>query len=106
MKKIMAAALAVLLFTLCACGGVEGKLTGSWYVEGSSSPAFSLHSDGTCEISGEYGAGTWSVVDDKTLKLTNFYGETESAPIKSISGGKLILGSGSNESVFYNKPNQ
>lgn len=90
------------LSLFCGCsGGYEKKLTGSWYREGYSSPYFTLYSDGTCEIDGEYGTGKWAVVNEDQLKLTNFYGESETCGIEAIKGGTLSLDSGI---VLYSSP--
>lgn len=85
---------------LAGCGkSYEEQLAGSWYREGSASPIFTLYSDGTCEIKGEYGTGTWAVVNDDQLKLTNFYGEAETVTIISISNGCLTIGDGGDNTV-------
>lgn len=93
---------------LAACGGgsLEKQLIGSWYRNGQTTsnrdggkgPSFTLYSDGTCEIATEYGTGTWAVVNGNQLKLTNFYGETETATIESLENGRLTLDTG----VFWN----
>ena len=73
---------AVMLLSGCdGSGSYEKKLADSWYAEGDSSPILTLYSDGTCEIEGEYGTGTWAVVNDDQLKLTNYYGETSTVTI-------------------------
>ena len=79
-------------------------LPGAWYAPGSSRPSFILYDDGTCEISGEYGLGTWSVVNGNIFKLSNYYSKTETASISGISNGELHLTDGNNTSVFYNYP--
>ena len=98
-----------LIMFLSGCSGkdehIEDFLANSWYVAGSSSPAFTLYSDGTCEIDGEYGTGTWSVVNNNQLKLTNFYGETETATIISTENDCLTIDIGSENYVtLYNSP--
>lgn len=70
---------------------IKEELVGSWYEEGSSTPTFTLYSDGTCKIDNEYGTGTWSVVNENLLKLTNYYGESNIAIIVSVEDGYLIL---------------
>lgn len=69
----------------------EDQLLASWYAEGDSEPAFTLYSDGSCEIDGEYGTGTWSIVNEDQLKLTNYYGETQTATIIDVVDGCLGL---------------
>lgn len=96
MKKALGILLAICLLTSlltgCENGGKKDPMVGSWYVEGNSTPQFTLYDDGTCEIKGEYGSGTWSVVNGNQLKLTNFYGEVQSAKIKNIEGERMTLG--------------
>lgn len=95
----------VLCFMGCGLGSnYQKKLPGSWYAEGSSSASFILYDDGTCEIAGEYGTGSWSIVNNNELKMTNYYGETETGTIKSVDGDKLVLTNGDRESVFYSHP--
>ena len=87
MKKTTKILLMITFFLLLLAGcaekiNFEAQLAGKWYSEGSQEAAFILYDDGTCEISGEYGTGTWSVVNDNQLKLTNFYGETETSTVE------------------------
>lgn len=95
---------------LSACGSTKNtksnirNLTGSWYLEGEDTPSFTLYDDGTCSIRGEYGEGTWSIVNDDQLKLTNYYGQIETATIISLQNGCLTLGDGKNRSEFWNTP--
>lgn len=107
MKKIWLLTALICVLILSACGkkdDYEQKLVGTWYVEGNQEAAFVLYDDGTCQISGEYGAGTWSVVNDNQLKLTNFYGEVETASIVSIENNCLTLGDDNNTVQFWNSP--
>lgn len=85
-------------------GGYEDQLAASWYGEGDDTPAFILYSDGTCEMNNEYGTGSWTVLDDSQLKMTNYYGETETADIVSLEDGCLTLGSGDDTVQFWNTP--
>ena len=94
----------MILLLLAGCGrqkNYEELLAASWFAEGDSEPAFTLYNDGTCEIDGEYGIGKWSVVNDNQLKLTNYYGETETAPIISVEDGCLKLGNSPEDAVPY-----
>ncbi len=95
MKKMLnfVAMSLVLALLMTGCSGKikEKNLLGSWYRDGREDASFILYDDGTCEIDGEYGTGTWSIVNDNQLKLTNFYGETETATIDSVKNGSLIL---------------
>lgn len=96
----------VMLFT--GCGGrnsYEKQLATSWYAEGDDSPAFTLYSDGTCEIDGAYGTGKWSVVNEDQLKLTTFFGESVVITIVSIENGCLTISDGgANTAQMWNSP--
>lgn len=95
------------VFYLTGCGAestYQEKLIGSWYVLGEDSPAFIFYDDNTCGIAGEYGDGTWSIIDKDKLRLSNYYGEIEIARIKIMDEGKLILEDGDREAVFYSHP--
>lgn len=98
----------VLIVLLGGCGSnfSAKKMEGEWYAPGSSIPDITLYSDGTCEMSGEYGSGTWNVVNGNLLKMTNYYGEVETATIKSLSNKKLELSRGENTSTFYSTPQE
>lgn len=107
-KKILsAAALALLLIlALTACGKkLEDRLAGSWYAEGRSKPEVILYDDGTCEIDREYGTGYWTVVNDKILKLTTFYGESTTAEIVSLDDGCMtVQDAQGNTAQLWNTP--
>ena len=109
MKKLTGILLtiAILIFLLEGCAkkdDFESKLAGTWYSEGSNEAAFVLYDDGTCEIAGEYGTGTWNIVNENQLKLTNFYGETEVAKIISVKDGCLSLGDAESSVRLFNQP--
>lgn len=54
----------------------EEQLVGDWYeTPDSSYSLFTLYSDGTCSILGEYGMGQWSLVNDNQLKITTIFGQ-------------------------------
>ena len=86
-KKILPAVLAVAVVVIAIFVGVkllgggsyEDKLPGEWYADPEASsidePLFTLYTDGTCTIWGEYGTGHWALVNDNQLKLTNIYGQ-------------------------------
>ena len=90
-KRVGAIALLLaLVLSLAGCGkSLEKQLVGSWYLEGRSDPAFTFYDDGSCKIQGEYGTGTWTLVNDDQLKISNFYGETVVLTIESIKDGCL-----------------
>lgn len=92
----------MMLLLLVGCShknNYEELLAASWFEEGESEPIFTLYSDGTCEIDNEYGTGKWSIVNEDQLKLTNYYGETETVSIISIEDGCLTLGDSSGNVV-------
>lgn len=104
-KILFTATILTLLLTGCAGKtNFESQLTGAWYLEGSQETAFILYDDGTCEIAGEYGTGTWNVVNDNQFKLTNYYGEVESATIEKIENDKIMLSFGDVNSTFSKYP--
>lgn len=84
--------LIILLFSRCGGGSVEDNLVGSWYLERNGSHMFTLYDDGTCKIDGEYGTGTWAVVNENKLKLSNFYGSTQVVEIVDVSRDMLVVG--------------
>ena len=92
-KRVGAMALLLaLVLSLVGCGkGMEKQLEGIWYLEGWSGPAFTFYDDGSCKIQGEYGTGTWTLVNDDQLKISNFYGETVVLTIESIKDGCLTV---------------
>ncbi len=96
--------LLILGITACESKSIDSQLVGSWYIDEGEVASFVLYSDGTCEIAGEYGAGKWSVVNDNVLRLTNYYGQVETATIKSIENGILILGEGNDTNTFRSNP--
>ena len=90
--------------TACESKSIDSQLVGSWYIDEGETASFILYSDGTCEIAGEYGVGKWSVVNDNVLKLTNYYGQVETATIKSIGNGILVVGEGNDTNTFRSNP--
>lgn len=96
----------LLLLAGCSKGDrISSKMAGAWYPEGSDEASFTLYDDGTCDIAYEYGTGTWSIVNENQLKLTNYYGETQVATVSEVSKDKLVLTSGgSTFATFYHTP--
>ena len=92
-KRVGAMALLLaLVLSLVGCGkSMEKQLEGIWYLEGWSGPAFTFYDDGSCKFQGEYGTGTWTLVNDDQLKISNFYGETVVLTIESIKDGCLTV---------------
>lgn len=104
MKNIlkMTALMMAVILLFAGCGNkLEAKLVGSWYEKGDVDPSFVLYDDGTCTIAYEYGTGTWAVVNENELKLTNYYGESESIPIVSVKNGELTVGNEEYSRVYY-----
>lgn len=102
--KIIICLVGAVLIVGCGKKDLKKELAGEWYSSGRTSATFTLYDDGTCIIAGEYGTGSWDVVNENQLKLTNFYGESEVAEIVSITDGKLELSSDGDISAFYNQP--
>lgn len=100
-----------LLLGISACGkkqeSVSQNVCQSWYEEGYEIPSFILYTDGTCEQKSDYGTGSWSVVNDDLLKLTDSYGESNTWHIGALSDTCLILVSDSGyETVYWNSAEQ
>lgn len=97
----------LLILSFTGCGNNKENysdlLTGSWCPEGSQNIMFTLFDDGTCEISGEYGAGTWCVVNENQLKLVNYYGETETSTIKTINDNQMQLSFDDENIIVFHK---
>lgn len=73
-----------------------------WYYQGHDSPSFTLYSDGTCDISGTYGTGTWAIVNSNILKVTDYYGSSWTKEIFSVSDTELVLGfSDENQEIYW-----
>ena len=84
------------LAAVCAAAGLVGcgknmkKLVlGDWYLEGSDRLRFTIYDDGTVNIPGTYGTGTWSVVNDNQLKIADFYGETTVLKIEDVDKNSM-----------------
>ena len=90
-RKILAVVLIVttVVLTLSSCGGKSGKIAGMWYNE--DGKTLNVQSDGTYNYEGEYGTGTWKVLDDKkTIEFRDFYGETTNVEIVKDDLGEKI----------------
>lgn len=79
--EIIAALLCAAVLTACS-SGLAGKLPGTYSRGGH---PITFYSDGTYEESGKYGTGEWVILDNRTLKLTDFYGSTVTFEIKDIT---------------------
>lgn len=100
-SALIVVAIVIAAFIMFGGRSYEKQLVGSWYREGDSRPVFTLYDDGTCEIAYEYGTGRWAVVNDGKLKLTNFYGESETKAIESLKNGCLTMEDGT---VYWSSP--
>lgn len=80
----------------------EELMCGDWYVQGYDTLAFSFYDDGTCQVRarGDYVQGTWSVVDEDTLKL-DYYGEIKTCSIASVDDNSLELELPDGETLMY-----
>lgn len=88
---------------LSSCGkSKEELMCGDWYVQGYGTLAFSFYDDGTCQVRarGDYVQGTWSVVDEDTLKL-DYYGEIKTCSIASVDDNSLELELPDGETIMY-----
>ena len=66
-------------------------IPGSWYLSGDNHLSYTFYDDGTCKLYGEYGVGTWSVVNGNVLKISDYYGLTKTATIDYIDSEKQIM---------------
>lgn len=93
-QKVLAPLLIILLvLSLSACGSskIENKLPGKW---DDKFHILTFYSDGTYEETMKYGTGKWTMLENNTLKLTDYYGKTRTFEIESISSDTLTLKSG------------
>ena len=89
-KRIIGAVLifALLALTLSACGK-SSKITGVWYNE--KGETLNVQQDGSYNYEGEYGTGTWKILDDKkTIEFRDFYGETTNVELVKDDLGEKI----------------
>ena len=89
-KRIIGAVLifALLALTLSACGK-SSEITGVWYNE--KGETLNVQQDGSYNYEGEYGTGTWKVLDDKkTIEFRDFYGETTNVELVKDDLGEKI----------------
>lgn len=92
-------ALVILVFSLMqnyksSAKELEEGLPGAWYcyyTDGAIRKQFTLYDDGTCDISGTYGSGSWRIVNEYDLRITDFYGSTDNYRIISLKDGFLYM---------------
>lgn len=90
--KIVSIALAIIsiFLSLSACGGKEKEIIGMWYDD--DGEVLNVQKDGTYNFEGEYGSGTWKILDDKeTIEFTDFYGMTKNIEITQDDLGIYIF---------------
>lgn len=90
--KIVSIALAIIsiFLSLSACGGKENEIVGMWYDD--DGEVLNVQKDGTYNFDGEYGSGTWKILDDKeTIEFTDFYGMTKNIEITEDDLGVYIF---------------
>ena len=75
----------------------QNQLVGAWYIDPQIARVTNeegllciLYDDGSCEIDGLYGRGTWTVINDNKLKLTDSSGMTIDFIEEDGSGGMTI----------------
>lgn len=105
MKKLIktsAALLAALLMLTGCSASDEELLADTWYIEGKDNMSFDLYSDGTCKIANSYGTGKWEIVNGNQLKLTDYYGQSQTVTIDEISEGKLVVSSNGRTQTYVN----
>ncbi len=79
-----------LSLSLSACGKVEKEIVGMWY--DSDGDVLNVQKDGTYNYEGEYGTGTWKILDDKeTIEFKDFYGSTKNIEIIEDDSGVYII---------------
>lgn len=79
-----------IFLSLSACGGIEDEIIGMWYDD--DGEVLSVQKDGTYNFEGEYGSGTWKILDDdETIEFTDFYGMTKNIEITEDDLGQYIF---------------
>ena len=91
MLKSISIILAVTAILLCfsACGKTEDEIIGKWY--DSEGDVLRVQKDGTYNFEGEYGSGTWKILDDETIEFMDFYGMTYDIEIIEDDYGTYIF---------------
>lgn len=68
----------VLLISILLVGcNSNNRIVGEWVYYNSETKSMKFYEDGTYEISGEYGSGTYLVDSNNMLKLTGYYGDVQ-----------------------------
>lgn len=93
----------LMMISLTSCSGSK-SISGNWYLPERSEPQFSLYDDGTCQISGQYGTGKWSLINGNELHLINYYGEMQNVTVESVDSNKMVISNGSDRLELYRSP--
>ena len=70
------------------------KLVGAWKKENSSETFLTIYDDGTYEQAHAYGTGRWTIVNGNVLKLTDFYGSSDTYELAEVSNDTIVLKNG------------
>lgn len=86
------------IVAICVMQNVGGReeetkklLVGDWYQQWSESVSFTLYDDGTVSIPGSDGLGKWSLVNENTLNISDFYGETTTFKMDDLDEEWLVV---------------
>lgn len=87
---------AIISVVMCGCSSAttEEKLVGEWKKENSSETFLTIYDDGTYEQAHAYGTGRWTIVNGNVLKLTDFYGSSDTYELAEVSNDTIVLKSG------------
>lgn len=93
---------------VCGCSkeaSTRDKLCGQRYFE-NGNPSFLFNNDGSCIIENEYGTGSWDIVNDNQIRMTNYYGESEIVNLESVTADRLEVSLNGETAVFVKDPNK
>ena len=87
---------AIISVVMCGCSSAttEEKLVGAWKKENSSETFLTIYDDGTYEQAHAYGTGRWTIVNGNVLKLTDFYGSSDTYELAEVSNDTIVLNNG------------
>lgn len=98
----LALILSFIILTFVGCDkekNLSEKLIGQWGIENSDEVIIEFFNDGTCILANTYGTSTWSI-SENTLKIIDFYGETQTLTVNEINNEKMILSHGESSATF------
>lgn len=70
------------------------KISRSVEKENSSETFLTIYDDGTYEQAHAYGTGRWTIVNGNVLKLTDFYGSSDTYELAEVSNDTIVLKNG------------